>query len=149
MLAFDRVYPEHSVPRGLLSLLGFWNKPSLHQNGLNKHWAPQMPTELLWMRAGPSWPVEWRGSRLLSKGSGCSYSLTTGRAWNSMTLFQFNRVSKSDQQSVENALELFISRLYYCRTVEFTSKIINTEGAGQSADRLLTLKMAQRWHQTT
>lgn len=52
--AFHRADPEQSLSRCLISLSlsppspslsGFWNKPSLHQNGLNKHRAPQSCTK--------------------------------------------------------------------------------------------------------
>lgn len=85
------MYPEQSVLQCLRSLLSFWNRPSLHQNGLNKHWTPLMPTELLWMWSCPSWPME-----LLSKGSCCSYSLTMGRVYVTRGPFQ-HTVSKSNQ----------------------------------------------------
>ncbi|TNN82943.1 hypothetical protein EYF80_006900 [Liparis tanakae] len=41
---YMKEHPEQSVSQCLFSLLGFWNKLPLHQNGLNKHRAPQMPT---------------------------------------------------------------------------------------------------------
>lgn len=55
VVAFDTAHPEQSVPGRLRSLLGFWNRPSAQQNGLNKQRAAA---------AGPSWPDKWRHSRM-------------------------------------------------------------------------------------
>lgn len=47
-IAFGLVFwllTERSPEQSVSSLLGFWNKPSLRQNGLNKHWTPQSCSE--------------------------------------------------------------------------------------------------------
>lgn len=116
------MYPEQSVLQCLRSLLGFWKRPSLHQNGLNKHWAPQMPTELPWMWGYPSWPVE-----LLSKGSCGSYSLTMGRVYVTHGLFQL-----TESQSPFNVLWQMYQDFYSFTTMRKQCKVL-----------LLTLKIEQ------